>query len=670
MPLDNANTTELVGRYAVPLHSFESLVSELQTAISAFLGDDQRADGSATWNGPPNKTKRFPSLAEWAASSARSPSFSSIYLYANQSERRVSIYQDAHIVEVKVSARDMDVDAAQAALRQLETVLQLEVIEEISDRDRASTDREYLFVKPADPSVLLRVLQEADDISGPGSRTQIGIRMRDNAALQLRRVDDPRLRDVLGAQWNDVTGVDCSIHANRVLLRVEFRLAESVLFVHVEAADADKAKAQLARLEQVGALEVLPPTSAFKGRKKLFVPTGALDRQWFARAVGALSKAVPQVGYTNCAYRLVDAPTEEVVNRDYQQWSKDVLEQWERLALAYCWLDGRATRASMRIDPRREQVELSIESTTEARADAIMAALVVDLALAVARDASPNRRTAASFQVTRWGNKPFAQALEAALERVFGERPPAIEEAYIEELVGDAVDRRTITDLATLFARLRTSEPFGGVGLRTVARDDAIAVYVTPPKTRDGLHTIEIKSSYDAKEFPDLVKIFKRPLGLEPLPTSGDAEPAPGSSRADKRFDWRPVILSAVVGGAFTSAFWLAIIPTTSLEITVPAHVGDSDVTMPPGLDSVRVEWVIKRTQFSQTKILPDVEANIRVLRVSGQAVHETSARGKVTVPVVTGPQVIEVKTPGSSERAVLRIVVPPVAAPPPTRAP
>ncbi|MEO8336051.1 MAG: hypothetical protein ABI664_13820 [bacterium] len=658
--------TELDARYGAPAKSIASCVAEITKLLDVFLGPTFRADGSATWKGTPNETRRYTSLPDWSAAITTTPAFANLYVTAESNfDRRLAFFLDAHGTQIKVAAADTELEAARTLMRELEILLGLEPEEEAPERDRASSECEYLYLKPETPAALKRILAGAAAIATPNPRTWISIRMQDNAAIQLQSLDDPRFEQILDTRWAEIIGVDCDLDARRIATRFNFRLSDSTLRVHVEAKSADKAKESLETIEKEGALEPLPRESAFKGRSSLFSPKSALDAKWFARATKALASSIPAAAYSNCGYRLIESPNDEIVNRDFREWSAAVIDAWDGVANAHCWLDGRVARASMRIDPRRERVELSIEATTDARADAIIAALVRDLDLEVAREASPNRRTAASFTIERWGNKPFAQALDAALKRVFDERSPAIEEAYVEELVGEEVDRQPYSDLRTLLTRLEKPALYAAVGLRTVARDDAFSIALTPKKG-DGLRTLELKSTFGPQEFPDLVGIFDRKVGLEPIPASGGGSgEKPAATKSDKAFDWRQLIISAIIGGAFTSAFWLAIIPTTTLEITVPAHVGDTDVAMPAGLDSVRVEWVIKRTQFGQTKILQNVEANVRVLRTSGQAIHTASGQGRISVPVVTGQQVIEVKTPSGDERAVLRILVPKAAAPP-----
>ncbi len=666
-PQDNADT-DLEGRYTLPATPIHSRVTELANVLGEFLGAGYETSGSATRKGPPDTTKRYQSLDEWSSAVATAPARGWLTLESVLAPRRITLFLDEYGMQVKVMTKESDVDVARDVLRRIEVALALEAEEELSQGGRASAEREYLFQKPASPAPLMSFLESSAATVGANPRTWISVRMRDDAAVQLKGLADPRLATILDTRWADIIGVDCELEGKRTSVRTNFGLDESTLRLRVEAASAEKVKEHIESLESVAALEPLPKDSTFKGRSRLFQPRAPLDAEWFARATTALASAVPSSKYTNCRYRLVESPNEEIVNRDYQQWSAEVLKQLDHVANASCWLDGRVAHAGMRIDPRREQVEITIEATTEARAEAIIAGLVRDLDLEVVRDASPNRRTAGTYDITGWGNKQFAKALEAALKRVFGDRVPAIEDAYIEELVGDEVDRRKITDLGTLLKRLKEPEPFGGMGLRAVARDDAIGVYLTPAKAEGGLKRLELKSSFEPKVFPDLVSVFDRVLSLEPIASPADdgGEPAAASGKA-KGFDWRasflPILFTGAVTLLATSTFWLAVIPSTSLEITVPVHRADSSVVMPVGLDSVRVEWVIRRKRFGQTTVLRNESASVRVLRSSGQEIHSTTGSGKVAVPVVSGEQTIEVSTPSGNESDVLRIIVP--ASPP-----
>ena len=134
---------------------------------------------------------------------------------------------------------------------------------------------------------------------------------------------------------------------------------------------------------------------------------------------------------------------------------------------------------------------------------------------------------------------------------------------------------------------------------------------------------IEIKSSLSRDEFPDLVKVFQKHIGLKKIANTREEAESPKSGIKDSLWVLLalPIVLTVLTNAILTDQLKNAPYSKNTLEIVAPIPSKDKAVILPTG--KIHLLWVLKHEQWFRIHLNRDRAAEVLILNATGDRIEQ-----------------------------------------------
>ncbi len=388
------------------------------------------------------------------------------------------------------------------------------------------------------------------------------------------------------------------------------------------------------------------------GQKRQFYFAEELTVDLFSRLVVLLKDAANGANYASGWFSLA-RNDREIERTVLDEWAESVRRHWSEIAVALAQIDRGDVLLWLTCDIRRQILELEFRGAQEQEVHALFVHWTEQLKLRAAPpDPYRYRSSSAAYQVRRWDQSEFIEALEIAMTHVGRGTMPAVRNVYFNETLPDFREHvRGFRTVEEFFEFVKSSQiPFESVGFSVEG-----ALGVGLGVTLNAEHTkLEFRSTVMPEELEKLVFPFKGGMKLKAIKLTDGGSGLSEAVQPTKQEPWwvKHAITLAVALIALVSVRGIvelvrAIFPTYEVKITAPTKQDSLTVV---GRKAIELRWIVKPVDFSFRSIRTDAPATVRTIKNGVIVAERTGLLSGTTIPVDTGRYEIEVAPNLTSE--------------------
>lgn len=571
------------------------LARSVREQLLPFVGADATVSFS-TETRPPGYSKSFDSLDEWTAD--LSSSLESAYAYFRKNENSISL----NLYPIRSS---FSIDIITSPGREAEAGAFLEAfikplgLEEGRRDDSSVVRLEGTYrVTGFEKTALLATLDQL--VRDFGNIVDFGGEVRMLAASErrysFRSLDQWKSRIV--NDWKEVAGASYWLRLASGSANISYQKDQQQLRLSLEAPETAKLDSVFSSFVQ--SLNATPVrdggNSVMKGERRRYFPETKLDTDWLQQCLSIMTSW--NTGQTSFQGR-IRTLSQELSTRDFKEWKNQIIAQWKEIYTIYGWSSSFELSQTLDVDLVREIISLEIQGRTTDLVNSNFSAF--ESALKLKRfygNPYQYRKFARAYKIEEWKtNDAVADATTGAIAIAFGDKPPAINSAFVT--VGTkAEDLQPFATIPDFIARLRKGDYATARLTLEGPRGIGLGISVDHARLR-----LSIRSSLGRPEFDKVIRTFEELIDLKLDAIEDDPERSTKeSNRSSSAAMWVTVVvailtsLTSLAVAFFTSASGLPSLKTTLL-ITGPKT--DKDVGEIIGLN-VPFQWIItKKTLFS-----------------------------------------------------------------------
>ena len=649
--MDTQSVSEIQENLSWDAPDYSRLVEFIKTRLIPFMGDDQSFNGTATWSGPPTRTKRYQSVSDWETSVTASPDDLYINLSSYKTGRNLymNLYATDNRARISITVPDAEVDQAKHLLTEMAQTLQMSIKPDRAENE-VQLERLYRTDQSADQAWFTAFIAQMDAALPKGKQAHCGYKLSVSPGYDYSYNQFEEWKTNLFANWGKISQLRCALYNSSERISVDWYLDRNEFRLTAKSSDEKKVDSLIAVMEKQAGLT---PVSAsyvrprLEGEQNIYFTAKSMDFAWFEKSINEILKYIGKDNYYSdfSASKMAEQP-KPITWQEKQPWLDFIRDNWANVGETFCFISSEKLNFTIRCEPIHDWVFLKVQATLRSRALEITQDLEKQLDLQPIEGLSYGSiRSSGYYSIGDWSNSGFADAVKKAVDQF---PKYSLRQAELIEEKGKG-DRKhySFPTFELFLERLGKDKRYIAAHLQVKGPHGAqMGVHVLNKCTR-----LELKSHLSPDKFPDLVELFDKELDLEKIAET--KEQAEDQKKSLKDSGWvlilLPILLAILTSGVLSDSFRNAAFSKYTLQIVSPSADEGKPIVMPA--QPFEVYWKLQTEHWFRKTIDLDSPANYRLFGKGSLMEHRENVHPGVKFNLPPGTYQMEITSVPSGEQ-------------------